>query len=191
MNKQQTNRSPIILTLILTLAFWGLFSMVGCSNSEQEKDLNSEETSISHMLYSTSKDLKQHVFLEERLDEKGKPYLVGVLDDKLNGALKDLVDAYNADPTTESIVTREEVRFDLTEGLTELCKSENAFSSTMEFLSWCGAPAEIEYDRTLVADDGSVVQTEGVSANLGRWITNFNFVTSPIDYPYRRYIWVE
>ena len=175
MKQYKTKRILITCFLTLVLAFGGLFAMVGCRSSEAQRDLDWEEVNIWYMLGQSSKDLRKHISIEKRLDENGDHYLVGVLDDELDGALEDLVKTYNADPSTEKKVTLEEVRFVLTDGLAEYCLSKSTYSPTEDFLDWCGVPADLVYKKNYRDDDGHLEYTEGAPANEDGDISNFEF----------------
>jgi len=192
MKLRNNTRRILIIILAITLAFGGLFALAGCKSPEPTVDLNWEETCVWHTLSCTDYYLEKQVSLEERQDENGNPYVVGVLGDELDGKLKDLVDTYNADPSTDKMATVDEVRHDLTEGIVEFCTTDNTSSPTLAFLLWCGDPADLEYKLTTVDGiTGALLHTEGDPANPEGSITNYSFVTGPRSYPDLRYTWQE
>jgi len=190
MREHKATRPIIAFILALALAFGGLFVLVGCKHSESERGLDWERACIQQRLGVSSFGLVQQISIEERQDEKGNPHLVGVLSDWLDGVLEDLVDAYNADPTTESKATLEEVRFDLTEGLAELCKPNTLNSPIMEFLYWCGRPAELVYNEDVFGTYGGLIHAEGEPVIQAGSIVNFKFVVYPDSFHAYRFAWL-
>ena len=192
MTLRNNTRHILITILAITLAFGGLLALVGCKSSEPKVDLEWEARCIWRTLDCTELKLEQQVSLEEKQDESGNPYLVGVLSDKLDGELQDLVNTYNTDPSTDKKVTVDEVRYNLTEGIVEFCMMDDAdiaLSPTFAFLRWCGDPAELEYNENQYKDDGSLVVSEGDPANQDGAISNYEFVTKVKDNSYLRYTW--
>jgi len=188
MNIQKTTRFLLALILSFVLALGSLFALTGCKSSEPKVDLDWEETCIWHTLSSTDLGFERQVSIKEKQDENGNPYLVGVLSDQLDGELKDLVDTYNADPSTDKKATLDEVRYDLTEGIVEFCTTDNTSSPTLAFLLWCGDPADLVYIGDHFGDDGTLIHTEGDPVNT-KTITNYSFVIDPDSYTYCRFTW--
>jgi len=187
---QHRHKGRIALSLLtFILAFGGFFAMAGCTPTETERDLDSEKALIMQALGGSAISLQKEISIEERQDENGKPYLVGVLSDWAEIVLEDLVDAYNADPSAEKKVTFEEVKLNLTEGLVETCKPENRESSTRMFLRWCDSLAELEWTRSWSnPDTGEMVHSEGMLVD-NKTITNFKFISNPSAYPHFRLTW--
>jgi len=185
----------IVATLVLLLAFSGLLLITSCKAAGQERDLKEERINILRALDGPSSSLQRHITIEERQDENGTPYLVGVLTGWADEVLEDLVDAYNADPSTKKMVTLEEVRFDLTEGLAQTSKPENLESPTRALLHWCDSPAELEYAMNLRNDDGVLVRSEGDPVKTYDpetkqvIISNYSFVAHPDAYRNYRFVW--
>jgi len=190
MGKQPTARSFITFIFALVLALGGLFALAGCKSSEPKVDLDWEKTCIWHTLNSTDYSLEKQVSIEERQDENGNSYLVGVLGDELDGKLKDLVATYNADPSTDKKATLDEVRYDLTEGIVEFSMTDNTDSPTLAFLLWCGDPADLVYKKTMIDDKtGVFTHTEGDLVFTDA-ITNFDFTAYPDSYPDLGFTWL-
>lgn len=140
---------------------WGCTSPIESSPGQDEANiLRQQKNSILVYLYEAGHDFPDEITLEEHRDEDGNPYYVGILSDELEEILIDLVDAYNADPNTETPITTEEVRYALTDGIVEATKERNWGSAFGQFILWCGELAEnvVVYDS-----DGTELGNPGVS----------------------------
>jgi len=144
----------LVAGTLLVLAGCDLFP--SSKAKEQQAAIENAKTDINFVLRTRADgSISQLVTIEERQDEYGKPYLVGVLSDKLDAYLEDLVAAYNADPSTTKPITVDEVRHSFTVGIAEACADENRDSAFRDFLYWTGKPADLVYNGHAINTDGT------------------------------------
>ena len=175
-----------VFTTTLCL-FLAMVLMAGCKPSEA--DLQESRHQIVMVLQIADYDFGQSVSIVESTDENGKPCLVGVLSDELDAALGDLVDTYNADPSTTKPITVEEARNCLTEDIVAATSRENKESPFWSFLYWTDDPAELVYRENRLDSNGNIVQGAGdpVASNT---ITNYDFLTETGDvFSNYKFIW--
>ncbi len=108
-----------------------------------EDYLYKQRGQIVYVLSRGEIGFKDEITLMEQTDEDGTPYYVGVLSGDLDAMLDEMVDRYNADPTTEIPVTIEEIRFCLTSGIAEATDGIRAEDPLMRFIHWTAAPADL------------------------------------------------
>lgn len=167
----------IIAGVFLVLAGCDLFS--SSKAKEQEIAIGHTKADITFILREADDHISLLVTIEERQDEHGRPYLVGVISDKLDVDLEDLVAAYNADPSTTKPITVDEVRYSLTAGIVEACADDNRDSAFCDFLYWTGKDVDLVYNGH-VTDSNGTEHFEGDPADTkgrdSKGITNYMFV---------------
>ena len=96
-----------------------------------------------------------NVTLIEHTDSDGNYYYVGEISAELDSFLDDLADAYNADPETTKLITLEELRYCLTDGLAAATAQKRQGSNFRQFLTWCDKPIDLVYDENQYDDNGA------------------------------------
>jgi len=104
-----------------------------------------QRSQINYSLGYASPRLVDDLTLVEQTNPASGSYYKGELSSELETILQDLVNAYNADPSTTAPVTFEEVHYGLTDGIVEATASGTWNSPFMRFLRWTRLPANIVY----------------------------------------------
>jgi len=144
-----TKKINYITTIIAIIAVVALVSWIvipriqGTTTVPKVETIEDQKSRIRLFLSNAGSFFIDLVILEEHTDANGEPYCVGVLVPKLDMVLPDLVDAYNADPSTTKHATEEEIRFWLTDGIAEATASGTEGKELHSFLKWLSKTAEL------------------------------------------------
>ena len=144
-----------ITAVVLALGFIGLVVYAVASPHDETKVehddranyLHKQETQILFVLRRAGTSFADNITLTERTDSEGNYYYIGEINPELDSCLKDLVDAYNADPETTLPITLEELRYCLTDGLAEETELGTHESNFRHFLKWCGVLVDIMHNN--------------------------------------------
>ena len=133
------SKQIIALAFLLTLLPLG-----ACVTTPETGDTSyPSRSNISYMLGIPGDHFRGGINLVETEDSEGNSYYIGEITPELDAELAALVDFYNADPSTTEAIILEEVRYSLTEGLSEATQQED--SAFREFLKWLGGDADLVY----------------------------------------------
>ena len=166
------NKKVVVTLIVIAILAVGFFMVRGVSNDEvfvSKPDLKTNLTSerddsvyqhnqIIQMLHLVNFHLDKSIDLELCYDNEGNSYYIGILDEKMDALFGELVETYNADPSTSLSIDATEVRYNLTEGITAAAFSKDQGNSFYAFLAWCGKPADLVYKET-----GATVNTKLVT----------------------------
>ena len=153
-----------ILTLALTaLLLSGLPLLSSCKPktdpvAEQYANLHSQESIIYWVLNDSDARLIEMVNLGVIRDDAGNLLYTGELKSSAAPFLKDLVDSYNADPSTTIPITQDEVETALTADIVKSTENviDNKDDSFVAFVLWCQDDADLVYKGDVPNVDGSV-----------------------------------
>jgi len=193
MNTGKSHKRKVGLAACLIIIAVGLLALAGYEYysseraSEQQRAFSILRNDIRYILHSADSRVGSSITIEERQDENGRTYLIGVLSDSLESEIEVLVDAFNSDPSTAEMLTAEEVRYNLTEGIAEAFAKENLDSPFIRFLEWTGKQAQLVYAMT-ITDPSGTVHVEGDPAEV-KSLTNYGFSTHREGNFFYRYAW--
>jgi hypothetical protein len=171
------------ITLLRIILPWeSIFPQATTASLQAEQYLNRQMSQIHTVLgadvsYEEKNIIAYEVEILVQEDSEGNNYYVGVLSEELDGTLDALVEAYNAYAETDKRLTVEELRYSLTEGLTETIVWGTADNTPQlfEFFRW------IHKRPYTVDSDGSY---------FGKTMdTNFGFIMNRSQFPTSFYPW--
>ncbi|MDR0308996.1 MAG: hypothetical protein LBH87_03605 [Coriobacteriales bacterium] len=145
----------------------------------KEQTLRGQQQDIQDA-FGDNQQFYSSISFTDSVDEDGNPYCVGVLDEKTDALVAELVNAYNADPETIKPITEEEARYSLTDGIVQACSNEMKNSPFREFLGWCSESANLVYKETYYDENGNPFCVSGEKV-IGSTITNYKFVMGSSD----------
>ena len=172
------------LIISVGLAIMGVFTlalMVSCnfglsSQQLQTERLEEQRRQITSVLGASGLYSPYEVLLIEQTDSEENLIIVGELTPELDAVLKNVVDAFNADPKVSVSITLEEARYNLTKGIVEATLQGTEEIPFRVFLDWTGTRAVLVYKGYYRDTDGTE-HYEGEPV-VHRVITNFVFVVS-------------
>ena len=163
--------SVVVLAGIVVFVSWN-------RTIPDEPRVDSPQVRKSEIIYYLNENagygFSTHISLVEQLDSEGNPYFVGKLEPEMDALLAPLVGTYNADPSTLKLITVEEVKYSLTEGITEVTAKGSDDSVFFSFLCWCGSTADLVYGEDYYIND-ELKHLAGDSA-YQEGVTNFSFI---------------
>jgi len=164
--------SKRILTLFILFIIAASTALACTDSSETVDPMERYWARITQMLNKTDSQFSKHISLIESTDSEGNPIYIGELDAILDSQLPSLIETFNADPETTEPVTIEEVRYKLTDGITEAAiQEDNPF---WRFILWLGHDAELVYRDTGANTSGSH-SNYSYSINKDSTLKNFCF----------------
>ena len=174
-----------VLALILTvLLISGLPLLSSCQPktdpvAEQYSILQTQQNNIYRMLNDPDARFINLINLYVTKDDTGNLCFRGELNSSASSLLKDLVDSYNADPSTTIPITQDEVEASLSTDI--VAATENGISDAnvpfTAFVLWCRDDADLVYKDTVVNETTKkVVHTGGQSANSNGAVSNYTFI---------------
>jgi len=146
-----------------------------------------QRSQIYYYLSYASPRLVDDLTLIEQTNSTNGIYYTGELSSELEAILGDVVDAYNADPSTTAPVTLEEVHYGLTDGIVEATADGTWDSSFMRFLRWTNSIAQLVYNKDLFRGDESIMHAAGDPV-VSIKIKNYDFIngreSAPSDFQF-------
>ncbi len=188
MNKVFENIVRCFLIIFLTTALLSLSFGCAILVPQENTSPNQQKMLIQLMLQEADFRFCNLISLEEREDATDGIHYTGVIGAELDAILNELVDTYNADPSTKDEISIENIRRNLTEGIAESAKEENWDSPFLQFLRWTDSAADLVYAENLYDDSGNVLHAIGDSARTDG-ISNFDFVKDREDFSSFNYSW--
>jgi len=178
----------VVATVIIILAAVILVPWKSIFPPEQKTDpLKTQSLLINRFLRDADFLFTDEMLLGEYTDEKGNPYLAGLISPELDALLGELAATFNEDPTTTHQITEEELRRWLTVDIVRITAEEADNKALKEFIVWTNTLANLVY-RTNVLIDGQIVDFAG-SPVLDP-PTNYRFIAKKNTlYKYYTYSW--
>jgi len=139
----------IVTILIAALITAAIVLLVAIPQSQsaarenEERIVREQQIAIQDFLWEAPDRLFRGSALKVERDEDGRVYLAGVLGEELDGWLDVLVDGYNQDPSTTKHISIDTVRYQLTEGISEVANNPDSHQDLKEFILWTGRSAPL------------------------------------------------
>lgn len=179
------------IAVIVALAVAAVLVAAGlliCSYQQQAADRRSQIVQARQAVYSDRPSyLREALNLEWSTDPSGEEVPRANLEPSA-GLFEELLESYNADPSTDVPLTLDELEWQLGDGLLDTLGDGRAryTAPAALFLDWCEAPADLVYNQESVARN----YTPGETANPKGTISNFGFVKGGSeDYPNYQFRW--
>ncbi len=173
-----------VLALILTvLLISGLPLLSSCQPktdpvAEQYSILQTQQNNIYRMLNDPDARFINLINLYVTKDDTGNLCFRGELNSSASSLLKDLVDSYNADPSTTIPITQDEVETALTADIVKSTENviDNKDDSFVAFVLWCQDDADLVYNKNLYDDEGNILHSRGSDANTNKSLSNYAYL---------------